>query len=660
MMETSSAAPALVAPVLMTLSLCVPLAAVAVIALAGVLGPQRAHRLRRGTAIASPLTVLPAGLLALTGEGTELEVPWLLFGSVFAMDATARALTLIAVLLYGAALMAVTWVKLRDAERGSGALSAFLMVCFTGNIGVYLAADAVSFYLAFAVLSFSAAGLVIHYRHQAARRATRIYLVMSVISETAILAGLLLAAAALPSLNRLGGESELSPHSAQSFAAAPFLIADAPEAIAASPHTGLIVTLLLVGFGVKAGTVPLHVWLPLAHPAAPPAASAVLSGAMVKAGLVGWLRFLPTGDGAALTTAGNTLLTLALVGAFAAVVIGVLQSDPKVVLAYSTISQMGFITCLVAAGMLVPELAGVTASAAVVYAVHHGLAKGALFLGVPVVKHYGRGPTGVVVLIGMAGAGLAVAGAPLTSGAYGKYVSKEAVEGISVLGLGLDQILPLVATGSTLLLIRFAFVVRQTELQPRRRPDGATRLSRVKTRARSESSETIEGWPALDGLLLSWLAVCVAGIVVPWLIGQHWIAGAEEFSWTAGALWDATWPVLLGFLLGIVIWRLAARRKLPSWLRADGELVKPGDLIGAEESLAVRTYRTGGSAASRVHEATESAGSRAADAASALAGTIRDTAASGERRLAAWEGSGAVIVVVLAAAATVLIWRWWG
>lgn len=609
MMEATSAAPALAAPVLMALSLCVPLAAVAVIALAGVLGAQRAHRLRRGTAIASPLTVLPAGLLTVTGEGAELEVPWLLFGSVFAMDATARALTLIAVLLYGAALMAVTWVKLKDAERGSGALSAFLMVCFTGNVGVYLAADAVSFYLAFAVLSFSAAGLVIHYRHRAARRATRIYLVMSVISETAILAALVLSAAA-------GG----------------YLIAEAPAAVAASEHTGLIVALLLLGFGVKAGTVPLHVWLPLAHPAAPPAASAVLSGAMVKAGLVGWLRFLPTDDGAALTVAGNALLALALVGAFAAVVIGVLQSDPKVVLAYSTISQMGFIACLVAAGMLVPELARITASAAVLYAVHHGLAKGALFLGVPVVKHYGRSGTGVVVLIGMAGAGLAVAGAPLTSGAYGKYVSKEAVEGISVLGLGLDQVLPLVATGSTLLLIRFAFVVRQTELQPRRRPDGE---------------------------LLSWLAVCAAGIAVPWLIGQRWIAGAEEFSWTAGALWDATWPVLLGLLLGIAVWRLAVQRLLPSWLRADGELIKPGDLIGAEESLAVRTYRTGGRAASRVHEVTESAGSRTADAASVLAARIRDAAAAGERRLAAWETSGAVIVVVLAAAAAVLIWRWW-
>ena len=94
----------------------------------------------------------------------------------------------------------------------------------------------------------------------------------------------------------------------------------------------LTVVLLFIGFGVKAGLVPLHVWLPLAHPAAPPAASAVLSGAMVKAGLVGWLRFLPLGQHErGLEVLGWVLMALALIGAFLAVVVGVLQDDPKVV-----------------------------------------------------------------------------------------------------------------------------------------------------------------------------------------------------------------------------------------------------------------------------------------------------------------------------------------
>lgn len=617
---------------LMALSFLMPAAVVTVIACAGVLSPGAAHRVRRGAGLLAPLAVLPAGAMALHGEG-ELDVPWLMLGSAFSMDAAGRALLMIAVLLYGAALMSVTWLKLRDAERGSGALSAFLLVCFLGNIGTYLAADVVSFYLAFALMSFSAAGLVIHYRTQAARRASRIYLFLSVFSETVILAAVILIGSVL-----LDPAEAVDPEFDEDSAPDPaesLLLENVPAAVLDSPHAGLIVTLLLVGFGVKAGTVPLHVWLPLAHPAAPPAASAVLSGAMVKAGLIGWLRFLPLGEdnGAAsvpaVEIAAWALLGAALTGAFLAVLFGVLQKDPKVVLAYSTISQMGFIACLVAVGLLVPELAAATSAAAVAYAVHHGLAKGALFLGVPVVKHYGHGRTGLLVIIGMAGAGCAVAGAPWTSGAFGKYVSKEAVEGISVLGVGLENILPWVATGSTLLLLRFGWVIWHAERAPRRRADGE---------------------------LLSWLAVCAAGIAVPWLIGAHWLPAVELPDWEVSVVWDAVWPILAGLVLGGIVWLLAARRVLPDWAaRADGTLVQPGDLVVAEESLAVRTAQSAVRSIDAVHRA---AGTRAEQwtATGLQAGRrVRAAATSAESRLSAWAASGLVVLLVLAAATLV---RW--
>ena len=64
--------------------------------------------------------------------------------------------------------------------------------------------------------------------------------------------------------------------------------------VLAAPNVAL---LLALGFGIKAGAVVLHVWLPLAHTVAPTPASAVLSGSMIKAGLLGWIRFLPSGGG---------------------------------------------------------------------------------------------------------------------------------------------------------------------------------------------------------------------------------------------------------------------------------------------------------------------------------------------------------------------------
>lgn len=273
-----------------------PLSVLVVITTAGLV-PAHTSRIRRGASIAAPLAVLPALVLALTGPGATLELDWLLLGTTLRLDELTRPLTLLTALLYGAALAAVAWLRADDREPRDAVLSAFLLASYTGNSQVLLAADTVGFYLGFTLMSFSAAGLVIHRRTAAAHRATVIYLVMSVISETSLLAALLLTVHA-------GGS----------------LLDDAPAAITASGHTGLILALLLIGFGIKAGTILLHVWLPLAHPAAPPAASAVLSGAMVKAGLVGWLRFLPMGatESDPVTAAAWVLLALSLAGAFLA------------------------------------------------------------------------------------------------------------------------------------------------------------------------------------------------------------------------------------------------------------------------------------------------------------------------------------------------------
>ncbi|WP_300345041.1 hypothetical protein [Nesterenkonia sp.] len=202
---------------------------------------------------------------------------------------------------------------------------------------------------------------------------------------------------------------------------------------------------------------------------------------------------------------------------------------------------------------------------------------------------------------------------------------------MEVMGVGLDQLLPLVATGSTVLLMRFGFLLRQAEREPRR---------------------------SLDGELLSWVGVCAAGVILPWLIGAWWIPGAGEFSWTASALWDAIWPLLLGLAAGAAVWAAAAAGKLPVWLRADGTSVQPGDLVVAEESAVLRAGRTGIRTADVTHRQLgrwgEGLGGAAADAAE---GARRITAAV-ERRLVQWRASGAVILVLLTGAVVVLAWGW--
>ncbi len=588
---------------LISLSLLTPVLFAALIPLAGLAPRATQLRIRRGMSIIAPAATLPAIALAIWGAGEQVHAEWILTGITLAVDNIARGLLLIGALLYGAALLSVTWSKLDTREPASGALSGFLLASYTGNIGVYLAADVVSFYLFFGFMSFSALGLVVHYRTKSAHRAAGIYLVMTVISETALLAGIILTAQA-------GGK----------------MLADAPDAVLASPYTGLILVVLLIGFGVKAGTAPLHVWLPLAHPAAPPAASAVLSGAMVKAGMVGFLRFFPLQDVAAemnptIEGFGWLLMALALVSAFASVIFGVVQYDAKTVLAYSTISQMGFIGALIAAGLINVDMAQDTADAAVLYAVHHGLAKGALFLGVPVIKHYGRGAAGVVVTIGMIGAGLAVAGAPITSGGLGKYVGKDAVAGLTIAGIGLDYILPLVATGSTLLLLRFAWVVLHDERQAHR---------------------------SIDGELIAWLAVCLAGIGVPWLVGAYWSPlGLPD--WTdPSTVWDSVWPIGLGLIIGAGLWVADRYGWAPERTR-DEPVIPAGDLVVLEERGVRGLIGHGGGLLKNIHGWTSRVRDSGNQLASDTAEQVQTTTEATNEQLRPWPrfGTSAVVFVVI-------------
>jgi formate hydrogenlyase subunit 3/multisubunit Na+/H+ antiporter MnhD subunit len=196
---------------------------------------------------------------------------------------------------------------------------------------------------------------------------------------------------------------------------------------------------------VKAGLVPLHVWLPLAHPVAPVPASAALSGGTLKAGLVGLMAFLPAG--AAPPGFGAALIALGFAGAFGAALWGVLQRDVKVVLAYSSVSQMGL--ALAALGAMAAGMApaGATAAAVGLFVVHHALAKGALFLSVE--PGLPRGAALAVAGV----AALSMTGLPLTLG----YAGKQALEAAAP---GLATPLALSAWGTAALMARALALMR--------------------------------------------------------------------------------------------------------------------------------------------------------------------------------------------------------
>ncbi len=308
-----------------------------------------------------------------------------------------------------------------DAER----FSVCWLLTLIGSIGVFIAADLLTFYLVYALVSIPAYGLVAHDRGAASARAGGVYMAFTVLGEAFLLMGFVLLAAGEP-----GGGLQ---------------IRDVVAALPGSPWRDAALALTIAGFGLKIALVPMHGWMPLAYTAAPIPAAAVLSGAAVKAGVIGLIRFLPFE--AALPGWGETLVVVGLFSAFYGVAVGLTQQNPKTVLAYSSISQMGVIATVLGMGLAVAGK-GVALDAAF-YATHHVLVKGALFLAIGVVAATSSRRLWPA-LLPAAILALSLGGLPLSGGALAKLAVK------APLGDGIVGMLAAAsAAGTTLLMLHF-------------------------------------------------------------------------------------------------------------------------------------------------------------------------------------------------------------
>ena len=482
----------------------------------------------RGTLSAlTPIAALPALLLVLVGTNdVTLTLPWLVQRTVLGLDPIGRVF-----LGFTSALWLVSgWharaVLARDVEELRFHL--FFLVAMSGNFGLILAQDVSTFFVCFALMGFASVGLVLHNGDPAASRAARIFVGATVIGEALIITGLAYLVVSTGSTR----------------------IADLR---AATPSLPALIC-LLAGFGVKAGVLGLHVWLPLAHPAAPVPASAVLSGAMIKAGLLGWIRFLPLGV-ASLPTAGLVVVGGGVAAAVLGSMVGMLQRNPKAVLAYSSISQMGIITVGLGIALVRADVWLTILPAVLIYATHHSLAKGALFLSIPMAGAAAGTLSLRAVQSGMLVPALALAGAPFTSGAVAKLAIKANVEFLpGAWPAWLGVLLPIAAAGTALAMARFLWLVWP-----------------VRGAAADDSA----------GLWLPWsLMIASVGVGV-WLLPGSWELLPAKLS--PDKLWLATWPLLTGAALASL--SVFARRRLPRWRALE---VPAGDLLVLAQRLVAR------------------------------------------------------------------------
>jgi hydrogenase-4 component B len=224
-----------------------------------------------------------------------------------------------------------------------------------------------------------------------------------------------------------------------------------------SPRTLVILFVLgVLGFGTKAGFMPMHVWLPAAHPVAPTPVSALLSGVVVKMGIYGLLRLLswlpPLPAGCA-----YLLLIIAVVSGVMGVLYALAQHDLKRLLAYHTVENIGIIALGISVGML-GQATGHVAVAVLGYAgallhvANHALFKGLLFLSAGAVLR-STGTTDIERLGGLAkttpvNAGLflvgavAICGLPPLNGFVSEWVVYGALFGGAIHGEGTSAVAP--------------------------------------------------------------------------------------------------------------------------------------------------------------------------------------------------------------------------
>jgi hydrogenase-4 component B len=261
---------------------------------------------------------------------------------------------------------------LHGATSSRTGMDALLATFLASMTLVVLANGIFAFLFAWELMSLLSFFLVLgNGRQHTTRRAAYVYLVMTHIGTGFLLIALFLLARHAGSLD--------------------FEIIRANAPTLGSGLRDAIFLLAAVGFGTKAGLIPLHVWLPRAHPAAPSHVSALMSGVMVKTALYGLIRFVWELAGPGPAWWGGLLLVVGAISAVLGILYALMERDLKRILAYSTVEHVGIITLgLGAAMMLSAGKQGTGAAlallAALVHLLNHTIFKGLLFLGAGAVQ----------------------------------------------------------------------------------------------------------------------------------------------------------------------------------------------------------------------------------------------------------------------------------
>lgn len=283
-------------------------------------------------------------------------------------DLAAYFILIISIGTLAASIYAIDYAKEYFGKYNIGILGFLYNIFALSLILVVSAANVFWFLIVWEIMSVSSYFLVIYeYDKEESQKAGFLYLVMTHIGAAFIALALLI-------LNKYAGSLDFSAFGAAG--------ASLPVMIKSS-----VFLLAFIGFGSKAGIVPLHVWLPSAHPAAPSHVSALMSGVMLKVAIYGLIRVIFSFLGAPELWWGILVISIAAISAILGILYALTEHDLKRLLAFSSVENIGIILIGVGGAMVFlslgfPSLAAVALVGGLLHAFNHSLFKGLLFLGV--------------------------------------------------------------------------------------------------------------------------------------------------------------------------------------------------------------------------------------------------------------------------------------
>jgi formate hydrogenlyase subunit 3/multisubunit Na+/H+ antiporter MnhD subunit len=270
----------------------------------------------------------------------------------------------LSILAFCVSLYSIGYISHYIGKRNVGLFNTLYSTFIISMILVFTTANAISFFIcweAMAVLSYFL--VIFESEHKENQKAGTLYIIMTHIASALLLIGFMIIYYYTKSFDIFGSSAAI-PAAAKN----------------------VIFILFLIGFGTKAGMIPLHIWLPYAHPASPSNVSALMSGIMIKTAIYGLLRFVLCYLGVQNTWWGMLLLCIGAVSAVLGVAYALLQKNIKRLLAFSSVENIGIIliglgVCFIATAQKHPILSGLALTASLLHTINHTLFKGGLFLG---------------------------------------------------------------------------------------------------------------------------------------------------------------------------------------------------------------------------------------------------------------------------------------